>query len=385
MPKRFRGFPSPVYVTRPLLPSLDKVQAELQEIWGSKWLTNNGLQHNKLEGKLTEFLQVPFLSLFNNGTTALLTACQGLGLTGEVITTPFTFAATPHVLSWQKLRPVFCDIDSETLNINPAMIEALITPETSAIMPVHVFGMPCDVKTIQAIADYYNLKVIYDAAHAFGVRIDGVGIGNFGDASMFSFHATKLFHTVEGGALTCPKESLKVQLDLLKNFGIQSEDEVLFPGINGKMNEIQAAVGLLVLELLAEAWAKRSGLIQAYRECLNDMEGITYCKPAENVEYNHQYFVIRINEQRFGCSRDHVYQQLKEYNVFARKYFYPLCSNYSCYSALPSASPDRLPVAGQVADEVLSLPLHGELAREDIVIICDIIRSQSRAKLIINA
>ncbi|MCK4827649.1 DegT/DnrJ/EryC1/StrS family aminotransferase, partial [bacterium] len=245
-----KPFEEPIYVTRPLLPDIKELTGKLEEIWDAKWLTNSGPQHVLLEEMLSKTLRVPNTSLFNNGTIALMTACQSLRLSGEVITTPFTFPATPHVLSWNNIKPVFCDIDPGTMNIDAQKIESMITPETTAIMPVHVFGTPCDVVKIQEIADRYSLKVIYDAAHAFGVEFEGQGIGNFGDISMFSFHATKLFHTAEGGALTFKDTNMKARIDLLKNFGIKNEEEVVMPGINGKMNEIQAALGLVNLELV---------------------------------------------------------------------------------------------------------------------------------------
>lgn len=373
-----KGFAYPIYVTRPLLPDLNRLQAKMAEIWESKWLTNCGSQHARLEERLTGYLGVPCLSLFNNGTIALLTACQALGLSGEVITTPFTFAATPHVLAWSNIRPVFCDIDPHSLNIDPARIEPLITRRTSAIMPVHVFGHPCDVDSIRDIADKHRLKVVYDAAHACGVGLNGVGIGNFGDVTMFSFHATKLFHTVEGGALACKDGCLKENFELLKNFGIQDEDTVLLPGINGKMNEVQAAIGLLVLDELAAEQARRKRLIETYANCLRPVEGVSFYRDPIGVDYNGQYFVVRISEKEFGCSRDQVYEKLKEYNVFARKYFHPLCSDFPSYRRLPSANHANLPVAAQVAREVLSLPLFGELTTAQVEKICSILASFRR-------
>lgn len=372
---KLEPFKEPIYVTRPLLPSLTKVTAKLEEIWQSQWLTNMGHQHNQLENKLTEILKVPYLSLFNNGTIALISACQSLRLQGEVITTPFTFAATPHVLMWNNIKPIFCDIDPTTMNINADKIESMITPQTTGVLPVHVFGTPCDVIKIQEVADHYGLKVVYDAAHAFGVEINGVGIGTFGDISMLSFHATKLFHTVEGGALTYNDTHFKNRIDLLKNFGIKSQEEVVMPGINGKMNEVQAAIGLVVLDYIEEERQTRGILIDAYRNGLNEVEGISFLPDIAGIKSNNQYMVIRINEKLFGHSRDYVYDEFKKYNIFSRKYFYPLCSEYTCYRQLPSSSMANLPVAHQVVKEVLSMPLYGELTVTEVEKICAILKS----------
>lgn len=368
-------FENPIYVTRPLLPAASRVAEKIEEIWKSQWLTNNGPQHQLLEQELTKTLRVPYLSLFNNGTIALIVACQSLGLTGEVITTPFTFPATPHVLTWNNIKPVFCDIDPVTMNIDANKIESLITPQTTGILAVHVFGTPCDIDKIQDVADRHGLRVVYDAAHAFGVEIDGRGIGTFGDISMFSFHATKLFHTAEGGALTFNNQELKSRIDLLKNFGIKNEEEVMMPGINGKMNEIQAALGLVVLDYIDDERQKRKMLDNKYRECLKGVEGIS-CLDNDTlgVKNSYQYFVIRVDEKLFGRSRDYVYEGLKKYNVFSRKYFYPLCSDYDCYKQLSSAKNDNLQVANNVAREVLSLPFYGGLSGEYIERICQILR-----------
>ena len=354
-------FAEPIYVTRPLCPPLPLIQEKLAEVWSSQWLTNMGAQHHRLEAELVKVLRVPFLSLFNNGTIALITACQSLRLSGEVVTTPFTFAATPHVLTWNNIKPIFCDIDPVTMNIDADRIESMITPQTTAILPVHVFGTPCEVEKIQSIADRYGLRVVYDAAHAFGVELNGVGIGNFGDISMLSFHATKLFHTVEGGALVYNDPNLKPRIDLLKNFGIKNENEVIMPGINGKMNEVQAAIGLVLLDAIADEQAKRRQIIATYKQCLADVEGIVFLPELANVKSNHQYMVIRIVASEFGKSRDEVYEELRNYNVFTRKYFYPLCSDFTCYRHLPSANDHNLPVARRVVSEVMSLPLYGEL------------------------
>ncbi|MBR1647596.1 MAG: DegT/DnrJ/EryC1/StrS family aminotransferase [Selenomonadaceae bacterium] len=373
---KIEPFPERIYVTRPVLPTIDEVTEKLRDIWAAKWLTNNGPQHTMLEHELTEHLKVPYLSLFNNGTIALIVACQSLRLSGEVITTPFTFAATPHVLSWNNIRPIFCDIDADTMNIDADKIESMITPQTTAILAVHVFGTPCNVEKIQEVADRYGLKVIYDAAHAFGVEIGGKGIGNFGDISMFSFHATKLYHTVEGGALTHNDKNLKARIDLLKNFGIKNEEEVVMPGINGKLNEISAAVGRIMLNYVEDERQKRIRLHKVYDEELADVAGIKVMpKCGDDVKLNYQYYVVRIDEKIFGRSRDFVYDEFKKYNVFARKYFHPLCSEFTCYRQLNSARPENLPVANEIGKQVLSLPMYGELSEDDIRKICAILKS----------
>ena len=367
-------FDEPVYVTRPLLPDLKEVYHELEKIWASKWLSNNGPEHQIFEEEIRRRLKVPNVSLFNNGTIALLVAINSLSLKGEVITTPFTFPATPHALFWNGISPVFCDIDKKSMTIDPDKIEQMVTPRTTAILGVHVFGTPCNIERIQEIANRYGVKIIYDAAHAFDTEVNGTGIGNFGDISMFSFHATKLFHTAEGGALTYKDTDLKRRLDLLKNFGIKNEDEVVMPGINGKMNEIQAALGLVNLRYLEAEREKRKRVIDTYTHCLRDIVGIRLNELPNNVRNSYQYFVIRIEQERFGISRDEVCKKLREYNVYARKYFYPLCSDYPCYKNLPSADPANLPVAQRVVNEVLCLPLYGELAISSVERICEIIR-----------
>lgn len=374
MPIRLKPFDSTIYVTRPLLPDLDKVTAKFEEIWKSQWLTNNGPQHELLEKELTRILKAPYLSLFNNGTIALMVACQSLRLSGEVITTPFTFPATPHVLTWNNIKPIFCDIDPATMNIDAYKLESLITPQTTGILAVHVFGTPCDTVKIQEVADRYGLRVVYDAAHAFGVEIDGRGIGTFGDISMFSFHATKLFHTAEGGALTVNDKQLKARIDLLKNFGIKNEEEVVMPGINGKMNEVQAALGLAVLDAVEAEQEKRRSIYSCYRTMLKDIQGLTCIShDTSGVKSGMQYFVIRIDKDQFGCSRDDVHEALRKYNVNTRKYFYPLCSEYPCYQYLPSSVAASLPVAHKVAQEVLALPFYGDLTNDDVEKISELI------------
>jgi len=379
MKKKPPPFSEPIFITRPILPDLQMLQVKMKRIWDSKKLTNRGEQHQLLEKKLCEYLKAPALSLFNNGTIALIVGCQSLRLNGEVITTPFTFPATPHVLTWNNIKPIFCDIDPRTLTIDPLKIESLITPQTTAILGVHVFGLPCHVQAIQEIADRYGLKVVYDAAHAFGTEIAGRGIGTFGDLSMFSFHATKLFHTAEGGALTFRDPHLKERIEFLKNFGIKNEDEVVMPGINGKMNEIQAALGLLVLDLLDEERRRRQKLLETYRKRLGAAPGITLVEPPRGVTPSLEYCIVRIDGRRFGITRDAVYQEFKKFNVFTRKYFFPLCSEYPCYRHLPSSQPAHLPVAHEVVQEVLSLPFYGGLSEEDVEHICEILLHLSAA------
>lgn len=370
-----KPFSQPIYVTRPLLPDLSDLQKILESVWDAKILTNNGPKHQQLEEAISKTLKVPATCLFNNGTIALITACQALKLTGEVITTPFTFPATPHVLKWNNISPVFCDIDPETMTIDHRKIESLITSKTSAILGVHVYGIPCAVDEIQKIADRHGLKVIYDAAHAFGTEIDGRGIGTFGDISMFSFHATKLFHTVEGGCVTFNDTSLKSQIDLLKNFGIKNENEVILPGINGKLNEVQASIGLLNLQNIEKEKQKRAILARIYREELKSLPGVKLVNLQSNATQSFQYFIIRIEADRFGLSRDQVHEMLKKWNIITRRYFYPLCSDYECYSELPSSSSANLPVAQRISQEVLALPFYGELSAEDVKKICTILKS----------
>jgi dTDP-4-amino-4,6-dideoxygalactose transaminase len=367
-------FDEPIYVTRPLLPPLDAYHARLAEVWSARWLTNAGEQHERLGRAVRDYLAVPEVSLFNNGTIALLAAVRALGIHGEVITTPFTFPATPHAITWSGATPVFCDIDPLRLTLDPARVEMLITPKTTAILAVHVYGVPCDVVALQAIASRYGLKLVYDAAHAFGTRIDGVGIGNFGDASMFSFHATKLFHSAEGGALTCGSRASREAFDHLKNFGILNQEEVGEVGINGKMNELQAALGLAVLECVPDELRRRRAIIAWYRAGLDGIAGLTIVSEPTGVESSCQYFVVRIDREAFGCSRDVVFERLKPYNVFARKYFYPLCSEYECYRDLPSSAAGLLPVATEVTRQVLCLPLYGTLPLTAVDAMCGMIR-----------
>jgi dTDP-4-amino-4,6-dideoxygalactose transaminase len=370
-----KPFADPIYVTRPLLPPLDDVHARLEEVWKARWLTNVGEQHVRLEHALLERLGVPHLSLFNNGTIALLVAIRALGLRGEVITTPFTFPATPHALTWTGVTPVFADIDPVRLTIDPARVEALITPKTTAILGVHVYGVPCDVEGLAAIAARHGLRLLYDGAHAFGVRCDGRGIGTFGDATMFSFHATKLFHTAEGGAVACGDAALRHRIERQKNFGIAGQELVECVGINGKMNELQAALGLSVMAAMDAEIDRRRTILALYQQRLGGVRGITITPELPGVEGSYQYCAVRIDGSKFGRSRDEVQQMLKTYNVFARKYFYPLCSDFECYRDLPSANPACLPVARLAASQVLCLPLYGSLEPSAVQTICDIVLS----------
>ena len=371
-----------IYVTQPLLPNLENLEKELSEIWESKIVTNAGVKHNLLEEKLKEHLGVPNVSLFNNGTLALLTALKALDLPlgSEVITTPFTFAATPHCISWNGLKPVFCDIESNTMCIDPDKIENLITEKTSAILGVHVYGFPCNVEKIQKIADKYNLKVIYDGAHVFSTEIDGVGIGNFGDITMFSFHATKLFNTIEGGCLTYKDNSLERKIYNLRNFGIRSEELVEDIGINGKMNELQAAIGLLNLELYKKEQEKRKVLREFYNSHLEQIKGIKIPKMPKNVTDSYQYYPIVI-EDDYPLNRDELYDKLKLHNIYTRKYFYPICSDYECYKDLPSSSVENLPVANDYKNRVLCLPFYGDLEEEFRERICRLIKDYSKISL----
>jgi len=371
-------FPEPIYVTQPLLPPLAAVTARLEEVWAARWLTNAGHQHELLEAALRRYLAVPELSLFNNGTIALFTAIRALGLSGEVITTPFTFPATPHALSWSGITPVFADIDPLRLTLDPDAVEALVTARTTGILAVHVYGVPCDVDGLQQVATRHGLRLVYDGAHAFGARLGGRAIGTFGDATMFSFHATKLFHTAEGGAIACADPALRQRIDRLKNFGIVNQEAVDSIGLNGKMNELQAALGLAVLECMPEEIAKRRRILDTYRRLLGAVPGLRLSPEVDGAESSHQYCVVRVDADRFGRSRDDVHAELKKYNVHARKYFHPLCSEYPGYRDLPSADPTRLPVAHLAVREVLCLPLYGALELTAVETICEIVATLRR-------
>ena len=356
----------PITVTSPLLPDLEEFHQELQVIWDSKWITNNGSFHRKLESALCEYLGVPYVSLFTNGTLPLLTALQALKVTGEVITTPYSFVATTHSIWWNGCRPVFVDIDPKTGNIDPDKIEAAITPQTSAIMPVHVYGKPCDTKRIREIADRHGLKVIYHAAHAFGVEVDGESILKAGDMSTLSFHATKVFNTIEGGAMVMHDAETKKQIDFLKNFGFAGETEVVGPGINSKMDEIRSAYGLLNLKQVDAAIEARHQVAIRYREALRGVEGISFFDDMPGVRHNYSYFPIFVDAERYGMTRDALYFKMKEQGILGRRYFYPLISDFSTYSGLESARPENLPNARKMADEVICLPMHHALSEDDI-------------------
>lgn len=363
-----------ITVTQPFMPPLDEFIPYLVQIWENKWLTNNGPLHQQLEKELAEYLGVKYISVFSNGTLALITALQALNITGEVITTPFSFVATTHSLWWNKIKPVFVDIEPEYLNLDPTKIKAAITEKTTAIMPVHVYGNPCNVDEIQRIADKHNLKVIYDAAHAFGVKINDNSILNYGDLSVLSFHATKVYSTIEGGAIICHTEKMKHHIDNLKNFGFRGETVVEEPGINAKLNELQAAYGLLQLKYVDGFIARRKEITNLYRQLLKDTKGIRYFDDIEGVEYSYSYFPILIDKTKFGKSRDEVYELLKENNIFARRYFYPLISNFEPYNKLESSSTENLPIATIAAEDVLCLPIYVELNNDDIQTICSIIK-----------
>ena len=386
-----------ITVTSPLLPNLDDFNEMLKDIWTSKWITNSGQYHKQLEAALRDYLKVPQVSLFTNGTLPLLTALQALRITGEVITTPYSFVATTHSIWWAGCKPVFVDIDPRTGNLNPEKIEAAITPRTTAIMPVHCYGKPCDVRRIKEIADTYGLKVIYDAAHAFALEIpkheadykqafdesrnalepctpvkrelqtvETESILNWGDMSTLSFHATKVYNTIEGGAMIMPNEETKKRIDFLKNFGFANETTVVGPGINSKMDEMRAAYGLLNLKLVDDCIAARQQVAIKYREALRDVEGITFFDDMPGVKHNYSYFPIFIDAKAYGMTRDELYFKMKEQNVLGRRYFYPLISEFSTYRGLESADPKNLPNAHKMADSVLCLPMHHELSKEDM-------------------
>lgn len=393
-----------ITVTAPLLPNLDDFNEMLKDIWASKWITNNGQYHKQLEAVLRDYLKVPQVSLFTNGTLPLLTALQALRITGEVITTPYSFVATTHSIWWAGCKPVFVDIDPRTGNLDPEKIEAAITPRTTAIMPVHCYGKPCDVRRIKEIADTYGLKVIYDAAHAFALEIpkheadykrafdesrnalepctpvkrelqtvETESILNWGDMSTLSFHATKVYNTIEGGAMIMPNEETKKRIDFLKNFGFANETTVVGPGINSKIDEIRAAYGLLNLKLVDDCIAARQQVAIKYREALRDVEGVTFFDDMPGVKHNYSYFPIFVDAKAYGMTRDELYFKMKEQNVLGRRYFYPLISEFSTYRGLESADPKNLPNAHKMADSVLCLPMHHELNEEDLERILDLI------------
>jgi dTDP-4-amino-4,6-dideoxygalactose transaminase len=363
----------PIYVTQPVLPPLEEFTEYLRQIWDKKILTNNGPFHQQFEKELAEYLGVEFLSLFANGTLALVTALQTLRISGEVITTPFSFVATTHSLWWNNIKPVFTDIESEYFNLDPDRVERAITPQTTAIMPVHVYGNPCKVDRLRQIADTYGLKLIYDAAHAFGVKINGSSVLNFGDLSVMSFHATKVFNTFEGGAIVCHDEATKKRIDFLKNFGFVNETNVIMPGINAKMNEVQAAMGLLQLKYVGEAIRERKEIAEYYREGLKGFGGIRCLNDMEGVEHCYSYFPILVEKNKHGKTRDQVYEYLREHNIYSRRYFYPLISNLSPYRGLESARSEVLPVAEKVAEQILCLPIYPDLQKDEIDFIISLI------------
>jgi len=364
---------NPITVTSPLLPPLEEFIPYLEDIWQRKWLTNQGHYHELLEEALCKYLGVKHVSLFSNGTLALITALQALQIRGEVITTPFSFVATAHSLWWNGIKPVFVDIEPETFNIAPEKIEAAITPQTMAIMPVHVYGNPCQTDKIRQIANKHNLKVIYDAAHAFGVKQNNISVLNEGDLSVLSFHATKVFSTIEGGAIVCRDAEMKQHIDDLKNFGFRDEVTVVAPGINAKLNEVQAAFGLLSLTKVDAAIAHRKKIAEIYRNALKSAKGILFLQDIKGVNHNYAYFPILVDKDLYGITRDELYAKLKENNIFARRYFYPLISEFSPYKNLPSASKDNLPNANQIADKVICLPIYADLTFDDVQRVIDVI------------
>ena len=363
-------------VTKSFLPSYEEYCKEIAEIWSNHWLTNMGIKHETLKKELVKYLNVNNISLYTNGHLALEAAIKGLKLSGEIITTPYTFASTTHAITRNGLKPIFCDINLEDFTIDTKKIENLITDKTTAILPVHVYGTPCKVEEIERIAKKYNLKVIYDAAHAFGVKIARKGIGNYGDVSMFSFHATKVFHTIEGGALTYNNENYSKFFRLEKNFGIQNEESIAENGGNAKMNEFQAAMGLVNLKYIERGIQKRKKIVGIYRELLKDIEGITYLKDIENVKHNYAYFPIIIDENKYGRTRNEIFEILKEYNVFARKYFYPLTSDFECYKNIKNDE-ENLRNSKYISERVMTLPLYEDLELENIEYISEVLRKKN--------
>ncbi len=368
-----KPFEKPIYVTSPFLPPLEEFSKGLEEIWESRWLANNGPVTQRFNHLLCNYFETDNLCLFNNGTLALQIALQGMGISGEVITTPFTFVATTHALFWNKIRPVFVDIEPNYYTLDPEKIEAAITPWTTAILAVHVYGYPCNLNKLADIARRHNLKLIYDAAHAFGITVGDKPIAHFGDLSMFSFHATKLFHSIEGGALIFKETGLKGIFDYLKNFGFKNEVEVVMSGTNAKMNEMQALMGIQVLKYIEEIIQKRSEITKLYRERLKEIPGI-HLTPnvSPDIRYNHAYVPVEVDEREFGMSRDALYERLKYYNIFTRRYFYPLICDFSCYKSVSITDP--LLIARHVANRILTLPIYDSLQLPEVETICDIIQ-----------
>jgi len=366
----------PVYVTQPAMPPFEEFSDYLRKIWDNKILTNNGPFHEQFEKELAAYLGVEYLTLFANGTLALVTALQALHITGEVITTPFSFVATTHSLWWNNIKPVFADIEKDFFNLDPDATEAAITPQTTAIMPVHVYGNPCMLDRFQQLADTYGLKLIYDAAHAFGVTVKGNSILNFGDLSILSFHATKSFTTIEGGAIVCHDEKTKHRIDFLKNFGFENETSVIEPGINAKMNELQSAFGIVQLKHVDQYLRKRKSVADLYRQELAEIKGIRFLNDIEGVRHSYTYFPILVDALDYGKTRNNVYDGLKKYNIISRRYFYPLISQFPTYRGLYSARKGSLPVAESVTEQVLCLPLFPDLESNTVLGICDLLRTQ---------
>lgn len=367
-----------IKVTSPLLPPLDEFTTMLEDIWQRRWVTNNGQYHQQLEKALAEYLKVPYISLFTNGTLPLLTALQALDIKGEVITTPYSFVATTHAIWWNGCQPVFVDIEDETCGIDPDKIEAAITPRTTAIMPVHCYGHPVKMKRIQEIADHHGLKVIYDAAHAFGVEMDGESVLNAGNMSTLSFHATKVYNTLEGGAIIMHDKQTKQHMDYLKNFGFAGETEVKAPGINSKVDEVRCAYGLLNLKLVDSAIAHRRRVAEIYREALRNVPGIRFYEDMPGVRHNYGYFPIFVDAKEYGMTRDALYFKLQSAGVYGRRYFYPLISTFSPYRNLPSATPENLPVATRIANEVICLPMHHALSEDDIERVVSVVKNPKK-------
>ncbi len=363
----------PLYVTQPALPPLEEFLPYLEQIWETRQLTNNGPFHQQFEKALCDFLDVEYISLFTNGTLALVTALQALRISGEVITTPFSFVATTHALHWNGIKPIFVDIESDCFNLDPELIEAAITPRTTAILPVHIYGRPCRINRIREIADIYGLKVIYDACHAFGVRHEGISVLRAGDLSILSFHATKVFNTFEGGAIVSHDEATKKRIDYLKNFGFANETTVVAPGINAKMNEFQAALGLLQLKYVHGVTSRRKKLTELYRESLKGIPGLSLPSDELKDEANFAYFPLLVDSDRFGKTRDELYSCMRERGILTRRYFYPLISHFPTYKGLPSASATNLPVAESVSARILCLPLYPALTPIDVERVCAVI------------
>jgi len=375
----------PLYVTKSYLPELSEFTKYLERIWDSHTLTNGGPFHEQLEIALASHLGVKQISLFTNGTLALMTAFQTLRISGDVITTPFSFPATAHSLLWNGIKPVFCDIEPDTFNLDPNKIQKCITPDTRAILPVHVFGNPCNLEQIQEIATLHGLKVIYDACHSFGVKHKGTSVLNAGDLSILSFHATKIFNTFEGGAIISHDHVTKQRIDFLKNFGYLDEVTIVTPGINGKMSEIQAAMGLLQLKTIDQRIQNLKAIARHYRERLTSVEGISFLHDLDDVTHNYAYFPILIDEKSFGTSRDKTYELLQTYNIFTRRYFYPLISEFPVYKSLPSADPKNLPVATAISKKILCLPNYAMLTQNEVDRICDsLVHIQQKNKIYID-